>query len=214
MDIIDKIKLQYPLPIAKMYAAVNLETDPRLQTRKLIDLFEGVVRHLALIGLAAYTHHQLADENVEQLRPGLAKPSLGHWVRLLKALSSLVKPYNLDLLGNAADKKHTSDAIGKGTRAMAQSFGGSQRKRVMLPYFLEAAVEFRNKKFAHGNLISKPQARMVVKPIVPFLPQRLHFTPTGRRRAYSRLPPPSSISGKDTAKIQSRTPPILAHPLC
>ncbi len=165
MNITDKIKLRYPLPLAQQYAAVNLETDPRFQVRRLVDLFEGVVCHLALIGLAAYTHHHLTDDNVENLRPGLARPSLGHWVKILKTLSPLVTPCHLNLLGNATDKKHTTDAIGQGTRAVAHILNGSQRKRVMLPYFLEVVVELRNKKFAHSNLIPRPQARQIVKPL-------------------------------------------------
>lgn len=165
MSIVDKIRLHYPLPITKLYAAVQLETDPRLQAQKLVELFEGLVRYLALIGLAGYIHHQLVDPRVEQLRPGLARPSLGHWVNLLKALAPLMIPYHIDLLGNKSTKNRNPDAVGGATRHLAEILDYSAKiRRIKLEHFLDAVVQFRNKKFGHGTL-SRPQAKEIVQPL-------------------------------------------------
>ena len=36
----ENIRLCYPLPIAKLYEAMQLESEPRQRVRKLIDLYE------------------------------------------------------------------------------------------------------------------------------------------------------------------------------
>jgi hypothetical protein len=165
MGTIENIRLNYPLPIAKLYTDVQLESDPRLQFRKLVDLFEGTVRHLALIGLAGYIHYQLIDSNVERIRPGLEKPSLGHWVNLLKALAPLVEPHSIHLLGSNSNQIHKSDAIADFVSVGAQILSDTGKsKKVKLHHFLDTLVECRNKKIGHGN-ISKLQAKQVVHPL-------------------------------------------------
>lgn len=165
MNIIDNLRLHYPLPIAKLYTAVQLETDPRLQVQKLVELFEGATRYLALLGLAAYVHHQLADPQVERWRPGLSRPSLGHWVNLLKAVAPLLAPYRFQLLGDKPDQNRNPDAIGEATRRLAGMLDQTAKvKRVKLDHFLEAVTQFRNKKFGHGSL-AKVQAKEIVQPL-------------------------------------------------
>ena len=91
MGVTEKIKFSSPLPIAKLYEAMQLETEPRERTRRLIDLFERTSQYLVLIGLSCYLKQELSDDKVESLRPGLARPSLGHWVELLKAISKSLR---------------------------------------------------------------------------------------------------------------------------
>ena len=83
MNATDKIRLHYPLPIAKLYESMALEPEPRQRVRMLVDLFECTTQYLVLVGLAQYRDHARPDPQVEPLRP-----SLGHWVDLLKALTA------------------------------------------------------------------------------------------------------------------------------
>lgn len=80
------IRNTYPYHLAKVYEWTQLEKDDRQKVRKLILLFEEVVRDLALSGLAIYRHRGLHDKAVEQARAKLAKPTLGNWMDLLKKL--------------------------------------------------------------------------------------------------------------------------------
>ena len=52
MSTTDTIRLHYPLPLAKLYEAMRLETEPRQRVRKLVDLFERTTQYLVLVGLA------------------------------------------------------------------------------------------------------------------------------------------------------------------
>lgn len=165
MKLEEKIRLHYPLPITKLYTAVYQETDPRLQVEKLIELFEGTSRFLALIGLAGYIHHQLVDSQVEQLRPGLARPSLGHWVNLLRGTAPLLAPYQFHLLGDKYNQNRNSDVIGEVTRQLTEMLNlPPKAKRLKLDHFLTAVVEFRNKKRGHGSL-PRWQAKEIVSPL-------------------------------------------------
>ncbi|HDQ73632.1 MAG TPA: hypothetical protein ENN19_16275 [Chloroflexi bacterium] len=80
MTVGEIIRTQFPLSLAKRYEAVLLEGEPQLRVIRLIELYESSLRHLALVGLAAYRHLGLADEAVESAREGLVRPSLGHWM--------------------------------------------------------------------------------------------------------------------------------------
>ncbi len=78
MTVGETIRTRFPLSLAKRYEAVLLEGEPQLRAIRLIELYESSVRHLALVGLAAYRHLDLSDEPVEEARDGLAQPGL-HW---------------------------------------------------------------------------------------------------------------------------------------
>ena len=53
MSISEKIRLHYPLPIAKLYEAMRLENESRQRVRRMVDLFEGTVQYVSLLGLAS-----------------------------------------------------------------------------------------------------------------------------------------------------------------
>jgi hypothetical protein len=152
MDAKANIKLRYPLPIAKLYEAMDLEGEPRQRVRKLIDLFERTCQYLVLVGLASYQRQGLADPQVEQLRPGLVRPSLGHWVGLLKALSRCLRPNDPNFLTIDPQHNYKDEPIGIATKAVAEALGSSSPKNVLLHNFLDTVVEFRNKKIGHGDL--------------------------------------------------------------
>ena len=79
MSTAEDIRLHYPLPIAKLYEAMQLEVEPRQRVFKLVDLYERTAQYLVLAGLAHSARLALQDPKVDALRPGLERPSLGHW---------------------------------------------------------------------------------------------------------------------------------------
>jgi hypothetical protein len=159
----DIILTQYPLNLAKLYEAVRLESEPRLRVTKLVTLYEGTVRHLALVGLAAYRHLEISDDQVEAARADLGRPSLGHWLGLLKAVDEALGR-TFPLLTPPLNKRHRNDAIAAAVEALAPMAGKRMPKRIRLSFFLDVVVEFRNKKIGHGSL-SPPEARRAVKPL-------------------------------------------------
>ena len=193
MTVGETIRTRFPLSLAKRYEAVGLESEPQLRVIRLIDLYESSLRHLSLIGLAAYRHLGLSDEAVEDARAGLARPSLGHWLGLLKALDTallrtctlLAKNVHLarssgwkagpasqgELQGTfpnwslpPLNRRHHDDAIAEAVERIAPLVGSDPPKRVRLSFFLDILVELRNKKIGHGSL-SAAEARRVAAPL-------------------------------------------------
>ncbi|MBN1139287.1 MAG: ATP-binding protein [Anaerolineae bacterium] len=169
----NQIRLTFPYPIAKLYEAVRIENEPHQRVRKLIDLYERTAQYLALAGLALYRLHGLQDGQVEALRPGLALPSLGHWVDLLKALSgTLRKEKDVILLTAQPTRVYQEDAIAQAMQTLAGLVEASVPKKPMLHHFLDTLVQFRNKKIGHG-VLSSAEAKQAVGPLEAGLVQWL-----------------------------------------
>lgn len=182
METAQKIRLSYPLPIAKLYESMSLEVEPRQRVRKQVELFERTVQYLALVGLALYNEHALSDPKVESSRSGLGLPSLGHWVALLKVLSQALRPQEPTFLTPEPGKVYKDDALSGATETLAQSLGQAPPKKVLLHHFLDQMVEFRNKKIGHG-VLSLAEAKQVVQPLDAALAQWLEELPLLQERA-------------------------------
>ncbi len=173
MSITEKIRLSYPFPIAKLFEAMWLEVDSRHRVRKLIDLFEGITQYLVLIGLATYIHHKVSDPYVEKLRPGLEKPSLGHWVSLLTTIAQSIRPHDPTFLTTDPKRAYKDDAILEASRKLSEVLEmPAQFQKIELTKFLRILVEFRNKKFGHGSLYTF-EAEQVNEPLEAALGQWL-----------------------------------------
>ena len=160
---VDMIKLRYPLPIAKLFEAMRLAGDPRLRVQELVVLFEGIVRYLSLVGLAGCIHHGLSDTKLENCYALLEKPSLGHWVRLLKTTAWVLRSRHAGLLGLELTEIHKDDPIYEATRVLASILGApTQRKKVKLIHFLDSVVQFRNRMIGHG-ILRPAEAKRVVR---------------------------------------------------
>lgn len=148
----DEIKQKYPFPVAKLYEVMQLEAEPRQRTRKLVDLFEKTSQYLVLVGLATYIQKGMSEDRVEKLRPGLARPSLGHWVDLLAALSRCLKPYDPNFLTSNSHYNYKNEPIGTAVKIAREIIDLASPKKILLHNFLKTVVEFRNRKIGHGEL--------------------------------------------------------------
>ncbi len=161
MNVVEKIRLHYPLPIAKLYESMRLESEPQLRVQKLVTLFEGLVQYLALVGLAGYTQLELSNQDVEKMRSNLGRPSLGHWVGLLKKVTPVLRSQDMAAITPDLNAEHKDDSILDANRVLFQILGRhSGSKKIKLVKFIDTMVEFRNKKFGHGTLLSS-EARQV-----------------------------------------------------
>ncbi len=166
------IRSTYPHHLAKVYETTQLEKDDRQRVRKLVALFEETVRDLALDGLAIYRHRGLQDTAVEQARTKLTKPTLGHWLDLLKKVDKALDDLQPRLLTPPLNKVHRNDAISEAVPIMARILNQTGVKKVKHVQFLDTLVTFRNNKIGHGAL-TKPQARQVVGPLAAAMDQWL-----------------------------------------
>ena len=172
MSVPEDIRLYYPLPIAKLYETMQLESEPRQRVRKLIDLYERTAQYLALVGLAHYARLALQNPKVEALRAGLERPSLGHWVELLKTLSSVLRKHDVVLLTAQPGRIYADDEVSSAVRVLSDVTGASLPKKIRMHHFLDTLVEFRNKKIGHG-VLSLLEAKQVAAPLEEGLTQWL-----------------------------------------
>jgi hypothetical protein len=154
MNVIDRIKSHYPLPIAKMYEDMRLENESRLRTHKLMNLFEGTSQYLALVGLSIYLHQNLSDPEVEKARSYLIRPGLGHWIGLLRSISKCLHPSEPNFLTADSSHDYKDEPIGFAVKVIRDMVGLEKIKYIRLNNFMDTMVEFRNKKFGHGELAS------------------------------------------------------------
>jgi len=160
MAIEDTIRTRFPLNLAKLYEAARLESEPRLRVSRLVDLFEATVCHLALVGLAGYRHLGLSDDKVEEARANLARPSLGHWLGLLKAVDDALNETPLKPLATPLNQRYRDDAIAAAVACLAPLAGAETPKRIRLSFFLDVVVQFRNRKIGHGSLSAREARRV------------------------------------------------------
>jgi hypothetical protein len=172
MNLDEQIRLTFPHHLAKLYEAVRLENEPRLRVQKLVDLFEEVVRYLALLRLAAYDQAGLRDEKVERLRQGLARPSLGHWANLMEALYGPLQEHDQPLVLPPPPRKHRDDAIAAATALLRDVVSLPPLSTIRLSSFWQSVVAFRNKKYGHGSM-TVGEARRVQQPLEAGLMQWL-----------------------------------------
>lgn len=166
MSTVDRVRLSYPLPIAKLYESMTLETEARQRVRALVELFEGICRYLVLTGLSSYIYHELSDPEVEELRPQLEMPSLGSWIELLIAIDAALRSDNrLPLLVNP-ERIDKEGPLYEAYRVVGQMATGAlpRAKKPGLPQFFRSVVAFRNKKIGHGRL-SALEANQVLEPL-------------------------------------------------
>ena len=166
----------FPLPLAKMYESVGLETDAQLKTRKLVELFEETVRYLCLVGLALYDHYGYSDLKVREARKALGRPSLGHWFALMDALDACLRENGGDLYISSHSEIYRDGPIFEAYTIIIDMLGTQRSKKLKLKPFLVSIIEFRNAKFGHGA-ITATEAKQVVKPLQKALEQWLSELP-------------------------------------
>ena len=177
MDIQTKIKFESPLPIAKLFEAMTLETDVRQRVLSLLNLFEHTAQYLALVGLARYRQLNLHDARVEKLRPRLVQTSIGTWVDLALALNVCLADDNPQFLTATPTRRYRDTPIGEATNLIKQMLGLHPIKKPSLINFMEAMVELRNKKRGHG-LLTALEAAQIAKPLEVAVTQFLGELPT------------------------------------
>jgi hypothetical protein len=175
------ILTSYPLLLAKRYEAALLEDEPQLRVIGLVELYEEILRYLALIGLAEYNQRGIKDEQVEKERKNLDRPSLGHWLGLLTSLATALQGQEYAFQIPPLNQVHSGDAIYTVCEQLHGLIGVHLPKKARLSHFLDCLVVFRNKKIGHGSL-SAWEAKQVMGPLQDGLTQWLEAASILRQR--------------------------------
>ena len=156
------LRTQFPLELARLYESACLEGDPRLRVQLFVDLYEHTLRHLALVGLAEYVYLELHDLQVEECRQDIRRPSMGHWLALLRALDDVLVSEGRPLLTPPVNTGYRDGPIYASCSTLAPMAGIDLPKRTKISYFMDLVVQFRNKKIGHGS-ISEGEAKQIVE---------------------------------------------------
>ena len=79
-----KILENYPLPIARGYRRYRNASEVRERHDAAYYLFEVYLKYLAAVAIAEYLAGEARDHRVNAALKGLARPSLGEWLRFLR----------------------------------------------------------------------------------------------------------------------------------
>lgn len=157
----ETIRLFYPLPLAKVYESVRLETEPRLKVGRLIEFYEETLRYLGLISLAYCDHYEISNERLLNIRSQLDRPTLGTWLKLIGTATKALRSRDRHFLQPPFRQKYGPDEpTAIATQALRKIVGRSPLKRITLSDFLGATLKFRNSKIGHGSL-SEAEARHI-----------------------------------------------------
>lgn len=153
-----RILEHYPLPIARGYRRYRNAAEVRERHDAAYYLFEIYLKYVASVAVAHYLWGEARDHRVNAALKGLARPSLGEWVRFLRE--------SLRFLGGQTDASPTTEALltlleGKTSQweRVVGLFNGlcafrtgeaSNREKVSLGMFLEELVSYRNRVLGHG----------------------------------------------------------------
>ena len=159
----------YPYPIATAYLKLYQTGDPTGRHERLKDLFEVTIKYLASIVLAQYVRDRLADgatygsPAVDAALLNLKRPSLGHWVGLLrdvlahyikiKQQSALILPELYDVVFQKRNKSESPALVAafNHLRAEYTPKEGGDVQATTLRDFLDKFVTYRNKQIGHGT---------------------------------------------------------------
>lgn len=162
MNSADEVRTHYPHHIAKLHESLQLESNTSLRVFKLLDLFEDVVRSLALIGLASYHHAGLHHEKIEEAQDTLVHPSLGHWVNLFRLCYDCLLPEpSVDYWVLAPDAIEKSGPVADAVAALGNALGKPISGKIRHRDFLDLMVQYRNKRKGHGTLPAAEAAQML-----------------------------------------------------
>ncbi|MBI4601929.1 MAG: serine/threonine-protein kinase [Planctomycetes bacterium] len=153
-----RILEHFPLPIARGYRRVRNAGEVRERHDAAYYLFEVYLKYAAAVAIAHYLAGEARDHRLNAVLKGLARPSIGEWVRFLRE--------TLRCLARDSDNDPAIQALGalyeeKGTRwpgvlalynalRCFRSGSSSERSSASLAQLLEELVSYRNRVLGHG----------------------------------------------------------------
>ena len=153
-----RILEKYPLPIARGYRRCRNAAEARERHDAAYYLFEIYLKFAASIAIAHYLAGEGRDHRVNAALKGLARPSLGEWLRFLReclgflAAGQRPEPAIAAMAGLFEKKEpHSKPLIGLYNELRALRTGErSERDKLSLSMLFEEVVGYRNRVLGHG----------------------------------------------------------------
>jgi serine/threonine protein kinase/TolA-binding protein len=148
----------FPLPIARGYRRYLNALEVRERHDAAYFLFEIYLKYLASIAIASYLAGEAREHRVNAALKGLARPSLGEWLRFLReclkflAEDRAAGPVVTALHGIFTGKDRPSPEAASLYNALRslRGPGPSQKVEVTLEMLLGELVTYRNRVLGHG----------------------------------------------------------------
>jgi serine/threonine protein kinase/predicted Zn-dependent protease len=148
----------FPLPIARAYRRYLNAPDARERHDAAYYLFEVYLKYVASIAIALYLDGDARDHRVNAVLKGLARPSLGEWLRFLRECLGFVArdgrgdPLTGALSGllSGKDGRRAEIADLYNTLRSFRTGAPSQKSDVTLEALLSELVAYRNRVIGHG----------------------------------------------------------------
>jgi serine/threonine protein kinase/Flp pilus assembly protein TadD len=148
----------FPLPVARAYRRYLNALEARERHDAAYYLFEVYLKYAASIAIASYLAGEARDHRVNAVLKGLARPSLGEWLRFLReCLKFLTQDGHADLLIGALagllsgkeSRRGEMIALHNALRSF-RTGAPSQKSDVTLEALLSELVAYRNRVLGHG----------------------------------------------------------------
>jgi tRNA A-37 threonylcarbamoyl transferase component Bud32 len=148
----------YPLPIARGYRRFLNAEEPRERHDAAYYLFEVYLKYLSAVAVAHYLAGEERDHRVNAALKGLARPSLGEWLRFLRECSRFLASGKdadpaLQAMAELLDRREARwAAVVRLENALRSLFSGrpSEKEAVSLEMLLGDLVAYRNQVLGHG----------------------------------------------------------------
>jgi hypothetical protein len=153
-----KVLESYPLPLARGYRRYRNAAEARERHDAAYYCFEIYLKYAASIAIAHYLTGGQRDHRVNAALKGLARPSLGEWLRFLReclgflAGGSSPDPVVASLAKLFEEKESRPEALRElynGLRAF-RAGSPSERDKLDLSMLFEEVVAYRNRVLGHG----------------------------------------------------------------
>ncbi len=154
----------YPLPLARGYQRYRNATESRERHDAGYYLYEIYLKYVASIAIAHYLAGEARDHRVNAVLKGLARPSLGEWLRFLRECLKFsgqgdsTDPAIQAMAALLESRETRWPAVVRLFNAMRSFRTGSasQKEQVSLDGLLGEVVAYRNRVLGHGaNLESE-----------------------------------------------------------
>ncbi len=148
-----KILDHYPLPIARGYRRARNAAESRERHDASYYLFEIYLKYLASIVIAHYLAGEARDHKVNAALKGLARPSLGEWLRFLRECLRFLKQGKdadpaVQGMASLLESRETRwpEVVGLFNRMRSFRTGtASEKQQVSLEMLLGEIVAYRNR---------------------------------------------------------------------
>ena len=159
----ERILHKCPLPISQAYRRYRNAVEKHDRHDAAYYLFEVYLKYVASIAIAQYLARDGRDHRVNAALKGLARPSLGEWLRFLRECvrylnqAEGVEPAARSIATLLESRKTEWPKVlvlFNAMRSLRTGSEGSDKQTVSLSAFLDEVVAYRNRVIGHGANLS------------------------------------------------------------